>query len=117
MDSTAMFPEGYHPIQLRYTPDLSRRTPMIPRIGVWPPVKYYFVDFGISSQRIQDEHPFLVLGDLGIDRDVPELSRTVPYDPFKVDIFIAGNMFGVRFRNDSCMPWSINFLKIGSVVG
>ena len=30
---------------------------------------------------------------------------------------IAGNMFGVRFRNDSCMAWSINFLKIGSVVG
>ena len=34
-----------------------------------------------------------MLGTDGLDSDVPELSSKVPYDAFKVDIFILGNLF------------------------
>ena len=32
-----------------------------------------------------------------MDKEVPELSATIPYDPFKADIFILGNMFRKTF--------------------
>lgn len=56
------------------------------------PVKYYFIDFGISTRFSPDEHPRLVVGRQGLDDKVPELSDTVPYDPFKTNIFIIGNL-------------------------
>ena len=55
-------------------------------------VKYYFVDFGISTKVEPGESP-LVLGRAGLDQEVPELSDEVPYDAFKVDVFIIGNTF------------------------
>ncbi|KIP02948.1 hypothetical protein PHLGIDRAFT_111478 [Phlebiopsis gigantea 11061_1 CR5-6] len=107
MDSSAIYPKGYHPVQLDYTPDFTARAPMIPRLGVWPPVKYYFVDYGISVRAPTGEQA-LVIGDLGIDQEVPELSRTVLYDPFKVDVFIIGNVF----KKELCEKYTnLDFLK------
>ncbi|KAI0722005.1 hypothetical protein C8T65DRAFT_724342 [Cerioporus squamosus] len=56
-------------------------------------IDYYFIDFGISSHFEPDDTNRLVTGTKGLDEDVPELSADVPYDPFKVDIFILGNLF------------------------
>ncbi|KAF7291466.1 Protein kinase domain-containing protein [Mycena kentingensis (nom. inval.)] len=57
------------------------------------PVDYYFIDFGLS--RFFPEGPKLAraVGVFGQDRTVPELSATVPYNPFKVDIYQLGNVF------------------------
>lgn len=98
VDAASMYPKGYHPVRVDSLPDISIRAPFIPRIAVWPPVKYYFVDFGIAVRIPPEVHPKLALGDLGIDQEVPELSVTTPYDPFRVDIFILGNVF----RRDIC---------------
>ena len=87
-----MYPKGFHPVISTFLPDMSGAAKKIPRRDARPPVKYYFIDFGISS-RIPSDGPKLVLGRDGIDREVPELSSTVPYDPFKVDIFVLGNLF------------------------
>ena len=76
-----------------YLHDLSRRAPIVPRIGAWPPIRYYFVDFGISVKFPADLEPKRTVGIIGLDRDAPELSNTRPYDPFRVDIFILGNVF------------------------
>lgn len=76
-------------------PDISGFAPVLHRIDV--PVKYYFIDFGISTQFAPDQHPRLVLGMEGLDKDVPELSATVPYDPFKTDIFIIGSLLSEQF--------------------
>ena len=54
-------------------------------------VKYFFVDYGISSYFPPGSQARLVIGTEGRDQDVPELSDDVTYDPFKVDIFTIGN--------------------------
>ncbi|KAH9949863.1 hypothetical protein B0H21DRAFT_777101 [Amylocystis lapponica] len=56
------------------------------------PVRYYFIDFGISSQFERGKSP-LVLGRKDRDKEVPELSLEIPYDASKVDIFIFGNLY------------------------
>ena len=70
-------------------PDASDLAPVLPRSAA--KVRYYYVDFGISSHIPADSADKLVLGEYGRDQDVPELSSTVPYDPFKVDIFTFGH--------------------------
>ena len=65
-------------------------------------VKYYFVDYGISSYFPSGSQAKLVVGTEGRDQDVPELSDDVPYDPFKVDIFTIGNVIR-RLFCDVCL--------------
>jgi len=91
MDADAMYPEGFHPIRTMYKADYSGYATHIPRSTAG--VKYYFIDFGISVHIPEDAYPRLVTGNLGRDQTPPELSRAVPYDPFKLDVYILGNMF------------------------
>ena len=91
MDASAMFPHGSHPINDVFLPD--GRTIAHPLARTSVHVRYYFVDYGISTYIPPDVHPKLVLGTLGRDQEVPELSNEVPYDPFKVDVFILGHVF------------------------
>jgi len=104
MDADAMYPDGFHPVVLSGTPDYSASAKYKSRTTAG--AKYYYVDFGISVHIPEAVSPKLVTGILGRDQDPPELSQTVPYDPFKLDIFIIGNMFkqefyqvGVLYRN------------------
>ncbi|KIP02951.1 hypothetical protein PHLGIDRAFT_37667 [Phlebiopsis gigantea 11061_1 CR5-6] len=101
MDADDLFPEGFHPVNLNDLPDSSDEAPVLPRAN--RSVNFYYVDFGISVHIPNDSANQLVVGDDGRDQDVPELSTDVPYDPFKVDIFILGNLlreeFEVKFTN------------------
>ncbi|EIM88669.1 uncharacterized protein STEHIDRAFT_166704 [Stereum hirsutum FP-91666 SS1] len=90
-DSSAIFPQGHHPIFESFLPDFVTVAPRLSRTAAGG-VKYYFVDFGMSSYFPPDA-PRLALGDEVRDQEVPELSETIPYDPFKVDIFALGNVF------------------------
>ena len=90
-----MYPEGFHPVQTAYKRDYSGWATHLPRSAVG--VKYYFADFGISVYVPSEDRPKLVTGHMGRDQDPPELSSTVPYDPFKLDIFIIGNMLKQEF--------------------
>ncbi|KAI0049902.1 hypothetical protein FA95DRAFT_755910 [Auriscalpium vulgare] len=89
MDSKAMYPNGHHPVWDDWTPTKSGLAKRLPRLDVG--TRYYFIDYGISSCFPPGTPRTLVTGDLGRDQQVPELSDDVPYDPFKVDIFIIGN--------------------------
>jgi len=100
MDADAMYPEGFHPVNLDYTPDFSG--PAVYTARTLAGAKYYFVDFGISVYIPESNPPALVTGHNGRDQDPPELSDDIPYDPFKLDIFIIGNMFD----RDFCQPFS-----------
>jgi serine/threonine protein kinase len=109
MDASALFPRGYHPVYSTHLPDVSGKAPFYSRIAVT--MKYYYTDFGISSYFPQDTHPKLVVGRLGRDQYVPELSADIPYDPFKVDIYILGNVLFFAFGTVGTL-----FTRISSVV-
>jgi len=96
VDPTNMYPLGFHPVRDRFLNDLSSRAPVIHRSELG--VKYYFVDYGISSYFPLRSQGGLVYGTEGRDQDVPELSDEIPYDPFKVDIFTIGNVFRQLFH-------------------
>lgn len=91
MDASAMYPQGSHPINDVFLPDAKTIARPLPRTSA--PVRYYFVDYGLSVYIHPDAPSKLVLGVLGRDQEVPELSDEAPYDPFAVDIFIVGNLF------------------------
>jgi hypothetical protein len=93
MDASSLYPRGFHPVIQQYLYDMVTEAPVVPRLAAWPPVRYYFVDFGISIQIPREVYPKAAVGEFGLDRDAPELSATVPYDPFKLDVFILGNMY------------------------
>ena len=97
MDASAMYPHGAHPVNDVFLPDA--RTIVHPLARTSVRVRYYFVDYGISTYfppHVPHDAK-LVLGTLGRDRDVPELSNVTPYDPYKVDIFIIGNLLRCMF--------------------
>ena len=91
-----MYPLGFHPVHTSSLADATTFAPMISRLEAG--VKYYFVDYGISSYFPAGEERKPVLGIAGRDQDVPELSNNVPYDPFKVDIFTIGNVLRGEFQ-------------------
>lgn len=97
MDPGPLVPKGSHPQMYHLTPDASRMTPVRHRYQARFP-KYYFIDFGISTW-FRDGHngSRLVTGGEGQDKSVPELSYTVPYNPFKVDIYVLGNVYKNEF--------------------
>ncbi|KAF8217719.1 hypothetical protein K438DRAFT_2006766, partial [Mycena galopus ATCC 62051] len=54
------------------------------------PVDYYYIDFGLSMHYPKGRDTALTTGTLRNFRTIPELSETVPYNPFKVDVFQLG---------------------------
>lgn len=90
MDARSLFPQGHHPVRLNYSPDGVYQISPLNRQD--RPVKYYFIDFGLSSHFKPGDTP-LVVGTKGRDKEPPELSDTDPYNPFPLDIYILGNMY------------------------
>ncbi|OSC97558.1 hypothetical protein PYCCODRAFT_1376921 [Trametes coccinea BRFM310] len=94
MDGSSLYPDGHHPVYTTCSPDLIEE--ITPLLRMDHPVRYYYVDFGLSV-RFQSGASTLVVGDVGRDEEVPELSSTVPYDAFKADIYALGNLFDKEF--------------------
>ncbi|KAL5536269.1 hypothetical protein ACEPAF_90 [Sanghuangporus sanghuang] len=93
MDAEPMYPKGFHPKNTTTDTTGYRKAHPKRRRDVLSSVRYYFIDFGISTMFGPDETDKTVLGLEGQDNTVPELSERYPYDPFLVDIFIVGNLF------------------------
>ncbi|TDL19269.1 hypothetical protein BD410DRAFT_774138 [Rickenella mellea] len=92
LDGKPLYPEGHHPILQNFTPDSQKLAKVLRRCDV-DRVKYYFIDFGISTRFENANAARLVLGNIAQDRDIPELSLHRPYDPFAVDVFTLGNIY------------------------
>ena len=107
MDASRMFPLGFHPVKDLLLHDISTPAPIIPRRDAG--VKYYFIDYGISSYFPTGSQTHRVVGLAGRDQDVPELSDEVLYDPFKVDIYTIGNVFLREFCDVSFNPLCLKF--------
>ena len=91
MQGGDLFPEGFHPVYTHCLPDGRRWAK--PKSRILTALKYYYVDFGLAVRIIGNKESARVTGAFGQDRDPPELSWDTPYDPFKLDIFILGNVF------------------------
>ncbi|KAJ6526247.1 hypothetical protein DFH09DRAFT_1415840, partial [Mycena vulgaris] len=62
------------------------------------PMDYYYIDFGLSVQFPSFEARELVTGACGrLRKHIPEISATVPYDPFKADVRLVGEMLWREF--------------------
>ncbi|KAJ7671950.1 hypothetical protein B0H17DRAFT_1244622 [Mycena rosella] len=62
------------------------------------PMRYYHIDFGLSVHFPSFEARGLGTGEDGRYRKhIPEISETVPYDPFKVDVRSVGEMLRREF--------------------
>lgn len=95
MDAACLYPDGHHPVRRNYSPDALHEVVPLPRAG--RSVKYMYIDFGLSTWFSRGASP-LVVGRVGRDKEAPELSSTVPYDPFKVDIYSLGDIFYKDFE-------------------
>ena len=87
MEGSALFPDGHPAVLKESSPDLSGDARYITRLAAAKPVKYYFIDFGISTEGCDTV--------LGYDGQVgaPELSGLVEYNPYKLEVFFLAQHF------------------------
>ncbi|KAJ3500021.1 hypothetical protein NMY22_g19401 [Coprinellus aureogranulatus] len=85
IDPTRLLPKGFHPFE-QHAPPEGRR-----------PNRYYVIDFGMS-EKYDTREGALSIGVLGQDRSVPEMSNTVPYNPFPMDVYQFGNMLSKIYK-------------------
>ncbi|KAI0765720.1 hypothetical protein BD413DRAFT_165389 [Trametes elegans] len=95
MDATPLFPEGHHPVRMHRALDGIHDPVQLPRID--HPVQYFYIDFGLSVHFAEGASPY-VIGAVGRDKEVPELSPCTPYNAFKADIYALGNLFDKEFK-------------------
>ncbi|KAJ7159441.1 hypothetical protein C8R46DRAFT_370641 [Mycena filopes] len=93
MDASRVIPRGW-----RFTVPYTHTGEAVgidsePRHSVVP-VEYFIIDFGLSTSFPADTSmdDAREVGRYGQDKSVPELSDTIPYNPFKIDIYQLGNV-------------------------
>ncbi|KAJ7078440.1 kinase-like domain-containing protein [Mycena belliarum] len=89
MDESRVVPNGSHFFRPRTHTGFHGLFTWNNRCAV-SPVDYYYIDFGLSLYFRDGKDTALYLGTLRTFPTIPELSDTVPYNPFKVDIFQLG---------------------------
>ncbi|KAJ6498151.1 kinase-like domain-containing protein [Mycena vitilis] len=91
VDATRMIPLGWHFIAPYSHCGTKVGIRSRPRSSVRP-VNYYIIDFGLSQEYFVPPEDIRVVGKYGQDKTVPELSHSVAYNPFKVDVYQLGNV-------------------------
>ncbi|KAG8914426.1 hypothetical protein FRC01_004082 [Tulasnella sp. 417] len=86
MDGRALYPKGWHPQRWLSARDYQGCAGR-PAFREVQDLHYYFVDFGMSTRGES-----LTIGEDG-QEEAPELSLTVPYDPYKLDVYILGKSY------------------------
>lgn len=95
MDAKPLYPSGHHPVRLGYSLDTLYPVTALPRAG--RKIRYFYIDFGLAMHFPKGSSTYVV-GDVGRNARVPELSDQVPYDAFKVDIFALGDLLSKEFE-------------------
>lgn len=93
VDSTKLVPGGNFSFFRPFVKeDLKSRVDSVERRSV-APLKYYFIDFESSLHFAPDDTDPRCVGLVGQVRGIPEMSKTVSYNPFKTDIYQLGKAF------------------------
>lgn len=101
MDGRPLYPQGHHPVRMDSSVDAIDELKPLRRIDV--EIKYFYVDFGLSV-KFPPGGSSQVVGKLGRDASVPELSWTAPYDAYKADVHALGTVFQKEFQQVSAKP-------------
>jgi hypothetical protein len=88
MDESAVVPKGSHFCRPS-TVDGFKPITWNNRCKV-APVQYYYIDFSLSTKHKSGLGSAAVLRNCGQVKTLPESSDTVPYNPFKADIYLLG---------------------------
>jgi hypothetical protein len=91
MDESAVIPKGSHYCKPRTHDGYHIISTWRNRCDV-PPVQYYIADFGSSIQYSKGSGNAIAVGCQGGLKIVPEASDTIPYDPFKADVYQLGHV-------------------------
>ncbi|TDL23964.1 kinase-like protein [Rickenella mellea] len=92
MDGHALFPKGFHPTSQMRDPSTHYPAEPLRRRDVTE-LRYYIIDFGISTTFTDPSEPRLVTGTMAQATNIPELSDMKPYDPFAVDVYTLAHVF------------------------
>lgn len=100
MDASGLFVDAFHPVHPTMKRDFSGFARYKTRTE--RPVKYYFIDFGLSRRYHHSiDHP-LEVPIWGGDKEVPEFQNSnEPRDPFSTDVFYIGNAIRKDFVDAS----------------
>ncbi|KAH9478489.1 hypothetical protein JR316_0008944 [Psilocybe cubensis] len=88
MDPTNVIPSGFHHVANYWQPDGRIHIVHKDRCSV-APVKYYLIDFETAEFFTPGSS---CVGYYGQVKYVPEMSGTIPYNPFKLDVFQLGDL-------------------------
>ena len=90
LDPTHLYPELFHPVATNLNRDCSGDAKHFTRTQ--RPLKYYFIDFGISRRYDPSDTNPKEIPIWGGDKEVPEFQHSnKPCDPFATDVFYIGN--------------------------
>lgn len=91
MEADPLFLDPWHPLDIYSRRDLNAGARHLTRTA--RPVKYYFIDFELSRQYDPNGPPPVETEFISGDDSIPEyFVHRVPYDPFPVDVYCAGNI-------------------------
>lgn len=114
MDGSNLYKDGWHPMnpwQARDGGDL-----VLTRKRSEAEIKYYFIDFGLSTEFPPEVHECLVTGQKG-RIEAPEQNSGLPYNPFKLDVYCLGQVYRRKIV-DVCLikyriPLETNLFFVG----
>ncbi|KAF8548790.1 hypothetical protein OG21DRAFT_1470824 [Imleria badia] len=97
MDGSNLYKDGWHPMNPWQARDGGDLIPSRKRCEV--EIKYYFIDFGLSTEFASWEHKRLVAGQKG-RIEAPEQNSGLPYDPFKLDVYYLGQVYQMKIVDE-----------------
>lgn len=96
MDPRPLYPQLYHFVSTSEKRDMSGAAKHYTRTR--KPVRYYFIDFGLSRRYDPAKGSPLSRPIWGADRTVPEFHKSLePCDPFPTDVYYLGNVIRTVF--------------------
>lgn len=94
MDASNLYHDGWHPMNTWLARN-GRDNLSLNRKRSEAEIKYYFIDFGLSTQFAPEQRDCLVTGKLGRIQ-APEQISGLPYDPFKLDVYYLGRVYQTK---------------------
>ena len=115
MDAPNLYDNGWHPMNTWLARNgIDDLCPSRKRSEA--EIKYYFIDFGLSTQFASEERERLVSGELGRIQ-APEQISGLSYDPFKLDIYYLGHVYQANIVDVCFLSLSSFFSALSSSTG